>query len=211
MSKLRRDLKSDTIPNKTTRGTQIITACTGNTNIGTVTAPLAAFTAANDKLIEDAGKVQAAQAEVTRLVGVQDTSDAAWNTTFEALLGAIENNTAGDAAKLGTTTIETYEPGRGAATGAPAQVTSVAVTLGDLPGEQEVTWNANRPKPRVYIVRMCEDPFALNKMQQVGMPTGSRFVKAGQTAGKSYWFDVIAVGSGGQQGPPSDPAQGMAM
>ncbi len=31
------------------------------------------------------------------------------------------------------------------------------------------------------------------------------------TAGKSYWFDVIAVGSGGQQSPPSDPAQGMAM
>jgi hypothetical protein len=211
MSKLRRDLKSDTIPNKTTRGAQIITACAGNTDIGDVTAPLTAFTAANTGLAQAAANLQAAQAEVARLVGVQGAAETTWNTTHENLLVAIENNTGGNAAKMGTTTVDTYDPGRGAPAAPPAQPTSVAVTLGDLPGELEVTWNAGRPRPRLYIVRMCEDPYAPDKMQQVGMPSGSRFVKDGLTAGKKYWFDVTAVGSGGQQGPPSDPAQGMAM
>lgn len=57
---------------------------------------------------------------------------------------------------------------------------------------------------------MCIDPNAPEKMQQVGTWTRSDFVKKGLTPGTKYWFDVIAVGTGGEEGPPSDPAFGIA-
>lgn len=211
MSKLKRDLKEEDIPRKVMRGEEIITACTGNAAIGTVATALTAFTTANTKLGADAGLAIAAQAEATRLVGIQNNSETAWNTAYETLLGTVEANTQGDRDKMRTTTVETYEPGRQAALGPPTKVLNVAVTLGDQPGEQEVTWDGNRPKPAIYKVRMCEDPFVEATMQEVGTPTGSRFVKGGLTAGKKYWWQVCAVGSGNQCGPWSDPATGMAI
>ena len=211
MSKLRRDLKDDTIPNKTTRGDQIIAACTGNAALGTITDDLAAFTTANTEAKSAYNTAKTARTDAEQLTGVQNDAEAAWDAAFEQLLVKLESNTKGDKTKLGTTTIATFEPGSAPALGAPAQVANVAVTLGDDAGELEVTWNANRPRPRLYVVRMGEDPLNEGTMQQVGMPSGSRFVKGGLTAGKKYWFQVAAVGSGSQQGPWSDPASGMAV
>lgn len=210
MSKLKRDLKEEPIPDKAMRGAQIIAACTGNANIGSVTTELAAFGTANTKLETDYNAAQVAASHAQQLTSVQNDSDADWNEAFETLLLAIEKNTKGDKMKLETTTIATFEPGRAPALGAPAKVGNVAVTLGDLPHEQEISWDGLQPRPQMYLVSMCEDPYDATKLVQVGMVTGSRFVKTNQTPGKAYWFVVTAVGSGGRQGPPSDPAQGMA-
>ena len=210
MSKLKRDLKTEPIPDKAMRGAQIITACTGNSNIGTVTTELTAFTTANTKLETDYNAAQAAAAHAIQLTTVQNDSDADWNAKLESLALVLERNTGGDKMKLETTTIDTFEPGRAPAVGAPAKVDNVKVTLGDMPHELEVTWDGLQPRPQMYLVKMCEDPYDATKLAQVGMVTGSRLVKGGLTGGKTYWFVIVAVGTGGRQGPPSDPATGMA-
>ncbi|MEO6788987.1 MAG: hypothetical protein ABI318_22925 [Chthoniobacteraceae bacterium] len=211
MSKLKRDLKRESIPEKTTRGTEITTACTGNAAIGTVTAELAAFTTANGGLGAAVGALATAHAAVDTAIINQDTAEQAWDAAFEALCIKLESNTTGDKAKLTTTTIPTYEPGAGGPASTPAQVLALSATTGDMPREIDLQWNALRnPKPNVHLVFMCDDPYDLSKMQQIGTPTASKFTAKPATPGKK-WFQVCAVYTGGQQGPWSDPATGTAI
>lgn len=209
MSKFKRDLKEDTIPNKTTRGQQIIDACTGNTDIGTVTAELTAFTTANGDLGAKANAAQTARMMAQNATTMQNDAESSWDSAFENLLGKIESNTQGDAMKMGTTTVPTFEPGPQAPAGAPPKLMNVNVTDGDGTDDLDVAWNNPRPyRARLFLVRMCEDPYDQTKMVQVGTPSASRFTKDGLTLGTTYWFEACAVGSGGQQGPWSDPAKG---
>jgi hypothetical protein len=212
MSKLRRDLKDAPIERKVMRAAEIIAACApANTAIGNVTAELADFTTKNTKLEGDFGISNTAQSEATRLVGVTAESNGDWDLSFEGLLVKVESNTHGDKDPMRTITVDTYEPGRGTPRGTPDQVANVAVTDGDTEHEQEITWNGLRPKPLMgYKVRMCEAPYEESKMVEVGEASGSRFVKGGQTGGKTYCWQVCAVGSGGVRGRWSDPAEGMA-
>ena len=211
MSKFKRDLKQAAIPNKTTRGAEITTACTGNAALGTVSTELAAFTAANTALTGVAGQIAATQAALTALVTQQAGAEKTWDTSFENLLKKIESNTQGDAVKMGSTTVATYEPG--ASTPAPAlgQVQNLSVTNGDMPHELDLHWNAANPRPLLYPVRMCEDPYDQSKMAQIGTPSASKFTAKNLTAGKKYWFEVAATGTGDQTGPWSDPATGTAI
>ena len=210
MSKLRRNLKQDTIPNKTTRGAEIIAACTGNADIGTVTAELAAFGTANGGLGTAAGALTSAQAAVTTAVTNQGTAEQAWDASYEALCLKLEGNTTGDKAKLSTTTIPTYEPSAASPTLVPAKVLALSATTGDAPHEIDLQWNALRnPKPNIYLLRMCDDPYDQSRMVQIGTPSGSKFTAKNVTPGKK-WFEACAVYTGDQHGPWSDPATGTA-
>ena len=211
MSKLKRDLKNDTIPNKTTRGAEITTACTANASIGTVTPELTAFSTANGALTTTASQLAAAQAAVTALVNLQAANEKTWDATFESLLVKIEGNTNGDKLKMGTTTVATYDPGVSTPTPAVVQVLSLSVTNGDMPHELDLSWNAQRPRPQIYMVRMCMGTYDQSKMVQIGTPTASQFTATNLTPGQVYWFEVCAVGTGNHQGPWSDPAMGTAI
>lgn len=212
MSKLKRDLKRDPIPNKTTRGTEIVTACTGNAAIGAVSTELTAFTTANNSLKTAATTLATAQAAVTSAVTGQDSSEQTWNATFETLCLKLEGNTTGDKAKLSTTTIPTYEPGAGAPTPGVAQVTGLSVSIGDMPHELDLQWNAMRnPRAKVFLVRRCTGIYDPASLVQIGTPSASKFTAKALVPGTVYWFDVIAVFANEEQGPPSDPATGRAV
>jgi hypothetical protein len=210
MSKFIRDLKRADIPTKTQRAQQIITACAAaNTAIGDVTAELAAFTSANGTLDAKYDAAQTARSTAQNATDAQTGAAAAWDTALEDLLAKIESNTKGEKAKMGTTTVETFEPGAQSPAGAPPKVENVTVTDGDGSDDLDVSWNAIRsPRPRAYLVRMCEEPYEQTKMAQVGAPSASKFTKDGLTLGKTYWFEVCALGSGNQQGPWSNPGRG---
>lgn len=211
MSKLKRDLKSDSIPNKTTRGTEIVTACTGNVPLGTLTAELAAFATANNNLKTTAGNLATAQASATSLVDLQVVQEKAWDASFESLCLKLEGNTHGDKVPLGTTTISTYDPGVSTPSPTTPQVLSLSVSIGDAAHTLDLHWNAQRPKPLLYLVFMCEGTFNPANMVQIGTPSSSSFTATGLTAGHTYWFQVCAVGTGDRRGPLSDPAMGMAV
>ena len=211
MSKLRRELKEAPIDTKTSRGTEIITACTGNAALGDITAPLAAFSTSNGNLSSAAGTLAAREAAVDAAVPLQDAADADWNAKFETLLATIEGNTQGSKPAMATTTVGTYEPGPGTAAGTPAKITGLSVTIGDIPHSMDVQWNAQTPKPRIHILRMCEGAYNPANMVQIGMPSASKFTVRNLLAGHTYWFEVCAVAAGDQQGPWSDPATGMAV
>lgn len=209
MSKFKRDLKSEAIPEKTTRGEQIVAACTGNADIGTVADELAAFTTANGALNTKHNDAKTARMDAQNATDMQNDADAAWDVALENLLAKIESNTQGDAMKMGTTTVPTFEPGTAPPAGVPVKVANLSVSDGDGSDDLDLSWNAIRsPRPRLYLVRMCEDPYVQANMVQVGTPSASKFTKNGLTLGHTYWFEVAAVGSGGQQGPWSDPAKG---
>ena len=211
MSKFKRDLKTDTIPNKTTEGQKIIDASASNADIGDVTAELAAFTASNGALAETASDIAKAQAEVTRLVAQQATDEPKWNADYEAYLLKIESSSMGSKILMATLPVPIYDPGAAPAVGAPVKVANLSVTIGDVPHELDVAWNPNVPKPLLYLLRMCEGTYNPAAMVQVGMPSGSKFTVPNLLAGHTYWFEVCAVGTGNQQGPWSDPATGMAV
>ncbi len=211
MSKFKRDLKNDPIPNKTTRGEEIIAACTGNADLGTLTAELTAFTTSNGALKTTASDLAAAQAAVTTLAAQQATDEDTWNTDYEGLLAKMESNTKGEKVKMATTTVPTYEPGAAPPAGPPAKVTNLSMTIGDMPKELDFQWDNQRPKPRLFLVRICEGTYNQANMQVIGMPSGSKFTATNLLSGHTYWGEVAAVGSGNQQGPWSDPATGMAM
>ncbi|MBI3881209.1 MAG: fibronectin type III domain-containing protein [Verrucomicrobia bacterium] len=210
MSKFKRDLKNDPIPDKTTRGDQIITASTGNAALGTIATELADFVTKNGKLLTDYNLANGSQAQTTHLVGVQNDSNGEWDVSYENLLVAIEKNTHGAKAIMDTTTVPTFEPGVHGPAPTPTKPTGLTVSRGDTTTALNPNWNGQNPHPRVFIIRMCEEPYLLSKMQQVGTSTASDYVKEGLTSGTKYWFDVIAVGSGGRQSPPSDPISGTA-
>lgn len=207
MSKFRRDLKKAPIPNKTTRGTEIIAACTGNAAIGDVAAPLAAFVAANGSLGTTAGQIATANAALTTLITHQGSDSRAWDVALETLLAAVESNTKGATEPMQTTTVATFEPGAGTPASAIGQVQNLHTSMGDMPHEQDLQWDANRPRPNVYILQMCDDPYDESRMVQIGTPSGSKFTAKNLTPGKK-WFRAAAVGTGDQHGPWSDPATG---
>jgi len=211
MSKFKRELKDDTIPNKTTEGQKIIDASAGNASIGDVTVELAAFTAKNGALAQNASDLATAQAEVTRLVTQQDNIEPEWNADYEAYLLKIESNTKGSKVLMATLPVPTYEPGATTPAAAPSKVANLSATIGDMPRELDLAWNANLPKPLLYLLRMCEGAYNPAAMVQIGMPSASKFTAPNLLAGHTYWFEVCAVGTGNQQGPWSDPATGMAV
>lgn len=211
MSKLKRDLKSDPIPNKTTRGNEIFAACTGNVPLGTLTTELAAFGTANNNLKTTAAALAAAQATATSLVDQQAVQEKAWDAAFETLCLKLEANTHGDKIPLATTTLATYDPGISSPAPPAVQVLSLSVTIGDAAHTLDLQWNAQRPKPNVYLVFMCEGTFNPASMVQIGTPSSSSFTATGLLAGHTYWFQVCAVGTGDRRGPLSDPAMGMAV
>jgi hypothetical protein len=211
MSKLRRDLKGEPVPNKTTRGTEIVTACTGNAALGDITAELAAFNTANGALKTTAGDLGAAQASVTSLAAQQTVDEAAWDAKFETLCLKIEVNTTGNKIQMGTSTIATYDPGVSSPAPGTAQVLALSTSISDILHALDLHWNAVRPKPLLYLVFMCEGAYDPAKMVQIGTPSASQFTATGLLPGHTYWFQVCAVGTGDRRGPLSDPAMGMAV
>lgn len=210
MSKFKRDLKKAPIPTKTSRGTEIITACTGNAALGDVTEPLGAFSTANGSLDTTAGQVTANETAHDALITHQGSDERAWDAALEVLLGTIESNTKGAKEPMQTTTVPVTDPGTGAPAGAIEQVQNVHVSIGDMPLEHDLQWDTMNPRPKLFTVQSCDDPYDESRMREVATPSASRVTITNATPGKK-WYRVAAKGSGGKQGPWSNPATGTAI
>jgi hypothetical protein len=68
-------------------------------------------------------------------------------------------------------------------------------TMGDAPGQIELTWSALRGA-RTYLIQYREHGTSGEWSQEIG--TKSRFLVEGLTGGKTYVFRVAAVGAAGQ-------------
>ena len=109
-----------------------------------------------------------------------------------------------------TTTVPVTDPGAGAPAGAIAQVQNLHVSIGDMPREHDLQWDPVRPRPQIYVVQSCDDPYDESRMKEIATPTASRETVTQATPGKK-WYRVAAKGSGGKQGPWSNPATGTAI
>lgn len=211
MSRVKRDMKTGPIPTKVQAARQFAAKCVENAaDLGDTVAESAAVVSAAESLETKYNTAQESRQTATDNTNIQNNAESALDTKVEDLMRKVESNTKGDKNKLIKTGLGVVEPGTGGPQGAPAQVANVRITQGDNPGELEISWNGLKPRPRLYLVRMCEAPYDQSKMQVIGMPSGSRYVKDGLTSGKEYWFEICGVGSGDQQGPWSGPENGRA-
>lgn len=211
MSKFKRDPKALPVPDKVALGIQVIANYTGNTNVGTVTTELADFTAANGDLeaknTAAGNKRQEAIAATTAL----ENSDADWDGKLEKLMSKTEDNTNFDKAKMETTGLATYEPGRAPSTGAPAQLQNLTASIGDNAGQVDLQWDPPKPKVRLFETRYIKGLTLNESAMQAGAPsTASKVTQDGLESGAEYMFQVRAVGTGGIKGPWSDPAKARA-
>jgi len=79
MSKIKRQDKQLAVSDKVNRGKDMVSKCTGNPLIASLTTELADFTAANSGLENIMHQVAGAQASLSNLVLLQSTADATWN------------------------------------------------------------------------------------------------------------------------------------
>ncbi len=211
MSKFKRDPKDLAVVAKVALGIQVIANYAGNPAVGTVTTELADFTTANGALESANTTANNKRQEAIAATTALENADAGWNAKLEKLMSKTEDNTNFDKAKMETTGLPTYEPGRAPSTGAPAQVQNLTASSGDNPGEADLQWNSMKPKPRLFEARYIKGlTLDETKMEAGGTTTASKMTIPGLEGGAEYLFQIRAHGSVGQKGPWSDPARGRA-
>lgn len=211
-ARLSRGLKERPVADQINGTKPITDACAANVaQLGDTAAECTELTAAKAALETASNGVAAAKAGVTNAVNTQTNARTAFKDKFEKLCKKLESNTEGDQVKLDLSTIPTIPLGAQPPAEAPEQVQNLVITLGDNPGELDPTWDGQNPAPRFFKVRMNKGAAPVEaEMVEIGTPTASKMTKAGLESGAEYWFQVCAMGSGGKQGPWSDPAKGRA-
>ena len=211
MSKFKRDPKDLPVIGKVALGIQVIANYTGNTAVGTVTTELADFTAANNGLESSNTTANNKRQEAVAATTALENANTDWDAKLEKLMSKTEGNTNFDKARMETTGLSTYDPGKAPATGTPAQVQNLTASTGDNPGDADLQWNSPKPRARMFEVRYCKGlTLDETKMQSGGTTTASKITVAGLESGADYLLQVRAHGSGGLKGPWSDPARGRA-
>lgn len=209
MGNLSRDIKKLAYAQKIIELKKFVQKCQESTVIGDVAALIAPVSSAITKFETDVENTGKAKSAWSNMAAVQQVSENDLDTKTEKLMATIDLNTDGDPVKLGTTGLAVVTKGGKPANPPPAQVVNLNVSGGDNPGEQDLQWDPqSNPKPRLYKARYCVGAYDPTKMVDGGTATASKMTIPGLQSGAEHWFEVCAVGTGGQQGPWSDPAKG---
>jgi hypothetical protein len=208
MSKVSRDFKKKTVTEKIEAVDPIAAACATNPNVPTVAPLVTAFVAAKEELKTANDIWNTADAAAKAATTARTLKEKAVDNAFEALAVGVENDTKGDAVKIHTTTLPTYEPGAGSPVGLLPAPTGAAASSGDLEGSCDFQWNTVKGKTS-FVVQFCADPMSPAGWKQFAVVTKSSATVTGLVSGQKYWFRVAAVGAAGQ-GPWSDPAMANA-
>jgi hypothetical protein len=124
-----------------------------------------------------------------------------------ALAAYVESTALGDPAKIVSSGFELA--GSGGAPVVLTAVTSLAATMGDDPGELDLSWD-RVTGATLYEVWRNSDPNNAAGWVFVCTCTKSSTTVTGLTSGTKYWFRVHAKGGNETVGPWSDPATSIA-
>ncbi len=201
-AKVALNLSRLTISQKISLARTISQAMAGNASFPAPPVAPADVAKAADALDKSEGDAKAARQAA--LLKTSQRDDAA--TALEGLLAQLEAYVQmqgkGDAALIASSGM----PLRGATvktTSAPAAPGNLVADSGAKAGEAKLKW-AKPAGARSYVVERTANPNDATSWAHIGATTKTRFVAAGQPAGRA-WFRVAGVGAQGQ-GAWSDPA-----
>lgn len=203
MSTVKLDLRNFSIPEKVQKARQIVAAMTGNANFpGLPAATLTAVTNAALALETGYNEALAARNAAIAKTEAQRRLEDGLDALLTQLSADVQSRSGGDAVKIQSAAMEVR--GDAAPMGELAQVTNLAVTMGDAAGELDAHWNPVRGT-RSYRVETTTDPAAQANWTIADVVTKSSATVQNLVSGSKVWLRVAAVGASGT-GPWSDPA-----
>jgi hypothetical protein len=198
MGRIKLNLRSLSIPEKTARAQQIVTALTGNPNFTSPHPPLAQVTAAIGELEAASNAAQAARQEAKARTAAQNAKEEALDQILTQLVAHVESVAGNDEELIMSAGLDVRAasgPGRSTPT-QPISI-SLTATAGDHDGEIDLSWDTVRGA-RSYTIERSPDPPNESTWAHSGISTRSRTTVEGLNSGTRYWFRVAAITSSGQ-------------
>ncbi len=183
------------IPEKSIRGTLIISMSTGNPLVPGNEAPLAAFSALQDELTAAIAAVHCARTTLRELVSRQGTIEKRWDQGISQLASFTKFATNSDPTAMLSAGFGIRGPDTPSQP-LPAPQDVTASTNG-APGCTKLSW-APVPGAIVYVIQMSPDPITDDGWEYMPVSTRSSAELDGAEPGKHTWFRVAAVNSTGQ-------------
>lgn len=202
MAKVKLNLKSLSVEQKSAQGHNIITKLTGNANFPVTNPTLAAFTTMVTALdTANAARMAAVSAAGLALTN-RNLSEESYDAAITLLGTDIQNKSGGDIAKIQSAGLDIAASG--APVGLPGQVTDLTLSCGDFSGQLDVQWDSD-PTATFYELQKSADPITATSWVGCDPCTKSKTSLTGLTPGARTWVQARARNSTGA-GPWSDPA-----
>lgn len=208
MATVKLGLKDLSVPQKIQLARVAVTSLTGNPAFPTPIPALTQITSLADAT-EAAVNEQASRQQAAQLATVSVAeAEVALDTSLTSLGAYVQSASGGDESKILSSGLSLRAAN--AAVGLLPAPDNFAASLGDLPGDVDLTWN-RIPGAASYVIQFTTtDPNAEGTTWTNSTPsTRSSTTVTGLKSGTRYWFRVAALGAAGQ-GPWSDPATKMA-
>lgn len=206
MAKVKLNFRRLPVPEKLTKGKQIITSVTGNPHFTNPVPPLATLTAGISELEAAYMAAQAARQAWRNAVDVQTAKSDAVDQLFSQAASYVESVAGADESIISSAGMDPKSTG-GAPT-LPEAPTGLEITEGDHEGELDISWDPVS-NAKTYLIQRSIDPNNPATWSHAGTATKSSTTIDALTSGTRYWFRVCAVGAVGQSGW-SDPATKIA-
>ena len=196
-------LRNLTVAEKSTQFDTIQASMTGNPAFPTPAPTLTVLATLRDAMVtaqkEQALAEQQAKEKTTQL----RTAEKAYETGATQLAAYVENRAAGDGAVIQSAGMPVKKESAGKAP--MSQVTDVAVTMGDEPGQVDLSYHAVK-NVRAYIARYGQN--GPDSLPEKEVFTRSKGELHGLKSGVEVWVQVCAKGAEGN-GPWSQPVRCM--
>lgn len=206
MAKVKLNFRRLPVPEKLTKGRQIITSVTGNPKFTNPVPPVATLTTAINELEAAYAAAQTAKHAWRNAVDVQTAKSDAVDQVFSQCASYVESVAGADESVISSAGMDPKSTG-GAPT-LPEPPTGIEVTEGDHEGELDISWDSVS-NAKSYLIQRSTDPNNSANWTHAGTSTKSSTTIAGLASGTRYWFRVCAVGAVGQSGW-SDPGTKIA-
>jgi len=198
MARIKLNLRSLSVPEKTARAQQIVRALTGNPNFPSPHPPLAQVTAAIEELEAASNAAQAARQEAKARTAAQNAKEEALDQILTQLVAHVESVAGNDDELIMSAGLDVRSAsGPGRASSAQPISISLTATAGDHDGEIDLSWDTVRGA-RSYVVQRSPDPPSESTWTHSAISTRSRATVEGLNSGTRYWFRVSAVTPNGQ-------------
>lgn len=198
MARIKLNLRSLSIPEKTARAQQIVAALTGNPNFTSPHPPLAQVTTAINELEAASNAAQAARQEAKARTAAQNTKEEVLDQILTQLVAHVESVAGNDEELIMSAGLDVRAPPAQARNASMHSVSlSLTATAGDHDGEIDLSWDTVRGA-RSYVIERSPDPPSESTWTHSGISTRSRATVEGLNSGTRYWFRVAAVTTSGQ-------------
>ena len=198
MARIKLNLRSLSVPEKTARAQQIVRALTGNPGFTSPHPPLAQVSAAIEELEAASNAAQAARQEAKARTAAQHVKEEALDQLLTQLVAHVESVAGNDDELIMSAGLDVRAPsGPGRSTASQPISISLTATAGDHDGEIDLSWDTVRGA-RSYVVQRSPDPPSESTWTHSGISTRSRTSVEGLNSGTRYWFRVAAITASGQ-------------